>query len=88
MGKLCHTRDGRTICAAHARSGAPAYHTDGCDACADARAKGIIRPDVGSVAAKKRGRMVHRERWIDWDKIKPENRKGISMALHSFRASR
>ena len=88
MGKLCHTRDGRTICAAHARSGAPAYHTDGCDACADARAKGIIRPDVGSVAAKKRGRMVHRERWIDWDKIAPKDRARTSSAILSYRMGR
>jgi|WetSurMetagenome_2_1015567.scaffolds.fasta_scaffold15552_8 hypothetical protein len=61
MAKLIKTRDGRTLCWAHANTGAPAYHTEGCDACAAARANGIVRPDAGSVPPKQRGRRRHLE---------------------------
>ena len=55
--------------------------------CEAARAKGIIRPDVGTVAKKKRGRAALRERWIEWDKIKPENRAGMAASVHGFRST-
>ena len=85
MAKLVHARDGRTLCNPHATSGAPAYHTEGCDACAAARAKGIVRPDVGSVPKRLRGRRRHLERHIDWDKIKPENRGPLAAAIEAGR---
>jgi hypothetical protein len=54
--QLQHSRDGRMLCGPHSRSGVPTYHTDGCDACEEARAKGHIRPAAGAVNAKRRGR--------------------------------
>lgn len=68
---LRRTRDGRVLCAAHARTGAPIYHTEGCEACAAARAKGIVRPDVNAAGKKRqRGRGRFGERWIDWDRVR------------------
>lgn len=62
---------GRTLCMPHATSGAPKYHTEGCEACADARAKGIIRPNVTSSTKRERchhGLQQTQRGWIDWGK--------------------
>ena len=67
---LRHTRDGRTLCVPHATSGLPTYHTDGCDACKDARSRGIVRPDVTTVPKGKRGGQHLRHRWIDWELVR------------------
>jgi hypothetical protein len=85
MPKLHRTREGRTLCGPHATTGRPAFHTNGCDACAEARAKGIVRLDAESVPKKERGRARFRERRIDWDKIKPENRAALAEALQAGR---
>jgi hypothetical protein len=85
MGKLHHTRNGQTLCSAHATSGAPAYHHEGCDACAAARAKGIIRPNIETVPKKKRGSRRHLEPRIDWEKIPQANRAGMAAAMTEFR---
>ena len=85
MPKLFHTRDGRTLCCAHATSGAPTYHTPGCDACLAARAKGIVRPDIDTVPKKRRGARRHLEKQIDWAKIPPENRGAMANAVNEFR---
>jgi hypothetical protein len=69
--KLQRTRDGRMLCKTHATSGAPMFHTEGCCACAEARAKGIIRPDITSVTRRQRSRcgyQVSQRGWVDWDK--------------------
>jgi hypothetical protein len=76
--KLYRTREGRTLCSAHYSSGAPSYHTDGCDTCAQARAKGIVRPNIETVPRKQRGRRQHLDKRIDWDKVKPENRAALA----------
>jgi hypothetical protein len=81
--KLQHTRDGRMLCTRHASSGAPAFHTEGCDECAKARAKGIIRPNIEDTPPKQRGRASQREKWIEWSKIKPENRAALAGAVVS-----
>jgi hypothetical protein len=50
-------------------SGAPTYHYPGCEACEEARAKGIVRPDADKVPAKLRGRRRHLEKIFDWNKV-------------------
>jgi hypothetical protein len=82
MAKLCKTRDGRTLCSAHATTGCPAYFTLGCDACEAARAKGIVRPNIETVPRKQRGRRQHLDKRIDWDKVKPENRAAMANAIN------
>jgi hypothetical protein len=79
--KLQHTRDGRTLCTAHATSGAPSYHSEGCEACSEARAKGIIRPDITTVPKKKRGRAYLQEKWIDWARVPKENRADLAACV-------
>lgn len=81
MARLQHTRDGRTLCQAHAKTGAPAYHTEGCDACAEARAKGIIRPNAASVPAKQRGRAKFRDRVHRWNNMHEEQRAALAGAV-------
>jgi hypothetical protein len=81
--KLHHTRSGETLCSAHNSTGAPAYHTPGCDRCAAARAKGIIRPDIDSVPKKLRGRRRHLEDHIDWDKVPREHRGALANAINA-----
>jgi hypothetical protein len=54
MAALRRTKDGRMLCEAHAYTGAPAWHTPGCEACEAARARGIIRPDATGVSVSKR----------------------------------
>lgn len=86
MSKLYKSRDGRTLCQSHATTGAPSYHTDGCEACEVARSKGIVRPNADSVPPKQRGRRKWQEKRIDWRKIKPENRAGMADAVNGFRS--
>ena len=71
------------LCNSHATSGCPPYHTEGCEACADARAKGIVRPNIEDVPKKQRGRRKYLYRQIDWSKIKPENRHGLACAIQT-----
>jgi len=52
--RLRRSRDGRILCDAHRTTGAPIYHHDGCDACAAAKAAGIIRPPASQVAPRRR----------------------------------
>lgn len=68
MSILRRTADGRILCNAHRTSGAPAYHTDGCDACEEAKAKGIVRPPSVNVApSKRRGRRLPGpQNWGTW----------------------
>lgn len=61
---------GRLLCSGHAKAGAPPYYYVGCEACEDARAKGIIRPPADSVAKRQRGRARFRERFIDHDLVR------------------
>lgn len=71
MDPILHrTQYGLLFCVPHATSGAPTYHTPGCEACEAARANGIIRPDVGTVPKKKRVGLHYRHRWIDWDLVR------------------
>ena len=79
--KLIHTKDGRTLCNSHATRGAPGYHTEGCEACAEARAKGIVRPDITSVPAKRRGRALFKQRRVDWEKIPAANKAGLASCI-------
>jgi len=46
MAALTRTRTGAILCQPHIRTGAPIYHTPGCEACDAARARGIVRPDA------------------------------------------
>jgi hypothetical protein len=78
---VTRAKDGRMLCTAHRTSGAPTYHYAGCEACIDARAKGINRPDADSVPARLRGRRRHHEKHIDWEKVKPENRGALAGAI-------
>jgi hypothetical protein len=73
------------LCNHHRVSGAPAYHTPGCEACDEARAKGIIRPDIGSVPPKQRGRRRHLEKQYDWNKVPVENRHALACAISAGR---
>jgi hypothetical protein len=83
--RLQHTRDGRVLCSAHATSGAPSYHTPQCEACAAARARGIIRPDITTVPKKKRGRAYLNEKWINWAKVPKENRADLAACVQMRR---
>lgn len=51
---LRRCRDGVVRCNAHATSGAPRFHTDGCVDCQAARARGIVRPDATGLTADQR----------------------------------
>lgn len=64
-GIIRRTRDGRNLCSAHRTSGAPSWYHAGCEACEDARAKGIIRPDASSVSLGRRRRGEHRVAFVD-----------------------
>jgi hypothetical protein len=66
MSKLIRS-GGRMLCSGHAKAGAPPYFYEGCEACIEARAKGIIRPPADSVTKRQRGRARFRERFIDWE---------------------
>jgi hypothetical protein len=76
------------LCLAHATTGAPSYHYETCDACKEARAKGIMRPDADSVPARLRGRGKHLEKKIDWQKIPPQNRAALAEAIQAGKWSR
>lgn len=70
MSSIHRNRDGRMLCSGHSKSGAPPYYYAGCDACEEAKAKGIIRPPADSVPKKQRGRAQWRERFIDWPTVR------------------
>jgi hypothetical protein len=83
--RVSHGRDGRMLCHTHRTSGAPMYHTPGCDACEEARRKGITRPDIDSVPRKLRGRKRYGVRNIDWKNIPKEERGRLADAISSWR---
>lgn len=60
MSALYKTRSGRVLCYAHRTSGAPMFHTDGCQACEEARSKGIVRPDGKDLHRFRRGKSWYR----------------------------
>jgi hypothetical protein len=51
----CH---GPHLCYSH-RTGIPKFHTDGCPACEQARARGIVRPNAKAIPARRRGAAVY-----------------------------
>jgi len=68
---LHRTRDGRVLCTSHNKTGAPKWHTEGCDACREARAKGIVRPDISTAPPpRQRGRDTVRTGFVNWDRVR------------------
>lgn len=71
---LMRSKDGRLLCGPHRRTGAPAFHTEGCAECEAARARGVQRPDATTAPAKMRGRGALHQRFVDWNKVRAARR--------------